>query len=513
VPANNTQAAVPRDQTLVEHAIASANISASPMAIPDGEAAQLENLMPYAPGNLAIVPGPATINSIQLGGTFLIQRFWAFTFSGTLYFIAQATDGAVFMQPYNGTAWTQLVAPGGTTADGLHMARWQGVDAQGNPDAVLWCDTQKGYGSIVPTTWRVIDATKTGQCLAVYAGRVWIANGATVIYTAPDSYADFLAADYAGSFTVNDPTLNGNIIGLQVAQNWLYLIGAGMMALNNVQVQSVAGSSTLVTTYYLTPVSSAISIVNEQAALTIDNALFIASNGSLWLFSGLNGEVVSAAMGNNFNGDQFLIAANIFGKLCIITSAGYVYLVRERRWFTMIADAQQFTAYTWTNAALSPSGQSTILGLVWTTAISGATAIQQIGADTSGTIRTATLTTKLYDCGNASINKQFKKIGCELWPNDLIAFTLPTGGFGATLQALGFNAVSEAFSMLQWLSKPAAGFAPGDTFLPRSINLIDRYAAIQCVLNLPAGISVGAVMIQFDDLTPWPDAMNGLKKK
>lgn len=499
-------------KTLIEPVFASVNISAAPQSIPDGQAAQLENLMPYAPGNLAIVPAPAPVTSIQLGGTFVVQRFWAFTFSGTLYFIVQATDGAVFMMPYNGVSWTEIATPGSTTPNGLHMARWQGVDAQGKPDAVLWVDTSKGYGYITPTAFTVVDAALVGQCLAVYQGRVWIGSGNEVIFSAPDAYTDFNAADYAGSFMINDPTFNGAVVGFQVTQNWLYIIGPGLMALNNVQVQSVAGSSTLVTTYYLTAVSVSVAITNEQAAIVIDNTLFISSNGALWAFSGLNGEAVSDSMGDNFSGEQFVIAATIFGRLCLVTSAGYAMMVREHRWFTMVGDAETWNAYAWANGNLGVGSNATIMGFVWNTNLAGATSIDQIGADTTGTIRNAVLTTKLYDCGNASVNKQFIKIGCELWPNSLTTFELPSGGFGTTLQALGFNAVSETFDMLQWLVKPAAGFAPGNTYLPRSINLVDRYIAMRVTLTLPAGISIGTVMTQFIDMTPWPDAANGLKK-
>jgi len=60
--------------------------------------------------------------------------------------------------------------------------------------------------------------------IASFSGRVWIATGRTVAYTAAGSYSDFVSVS-AGSVTLTDSTLHGNIIQLLSANNFLYIFG------------------------------------------------------------------------------------------------------------------------------------------------------------------------------------------------------------------------------------------------------------------------------------------------
>ena len=60
--------------------------------------------------------------------------------------------------------------------------------------------------------------------IATFSGRVWVASGRTVYYTAAGSYSDFTSVS-AGSFTLTDSTLHGNIRALISANNFLYVFG------------------------------------------------------------------------------------------------------------------------------------------------------------------------------------------------------------------------------------------------------------------------------------------------
>jgi hypothetical protein len=57
-----------------------------------------------------------------------------------------------------------------------------------------------------------------------FSGRVWIANGRTVYYSAAGSYSDFTSVS-AGQTVLTDSTLHGNIIQLLSANNFLYIFG------------------------------------------------------------------------------------------------------------------------------------------------------------------------------------------------------------------------------------------------------------------------------------------------
>jgi hypothetical protein len=60
--------------------------------------------------------------------------------------------------------------------------------------------------------------------VATFSGRTWVAAGRTIYYSAAGSYSDFTSIS-AGSFTLTDSTLHGNIQGLLSANNFLYIFG------------------------------------------------------------------------------------------------------------------------------------------------------------------------------------------------------------------------------------------------------------------------------------------------
>lgn len=60
--------------------------------------------------------------------------------------------------------------------------------------------------------------------VATFSGRVWVAQGRTVTYSAAGSYSDFVSVS-AGAFTLTDSTLRGNIQALMSANNFLYIFG------------------------------------------------------------------------------------------------------------------------------------------------------------------------------------------------------------------------------------------------------------------------------------------------
>lgn len=57
-----------------------------------------------------------------------------------------------------------------------------------------------------------------------FSGRVWIANGRTVTYSAAGTYNNFTSVS-AGQVTLTDATLHGNITQLLSANNFLYIFG------------------------------------------------------------------------------------------------------------------------------------------------------------------------------------------------------------------------------------------------------------------------------------------------
>lgn len=60
--------------------------------------------------------------------------------------------------------------------------------------------------------------------VATYAGRLWVAQGRELIYSGSTNFNDFVGIS-AGNLYVTDATLHGNILGLLVANNFLYFNG------------------------------------------------------------------------------------------------------------------------------------------------------------------------------------------------------------------------------------------------------------------------------------------------
>lgn len=80
-----------------------------------------------------------------------------------------------------------------------------------------------GGGGSNATAKAIINA-QDNVGVASFSGRAWIANGRTVFYSAAGSYSDFTSVS-AGSVTLTDSTLHGNIVQLLSANNFLYIFG------------------------------------------------------------------------------------------------------------------------------------------------------------------------------------------------------------------------------------------------------------------------------------------------
>jgi hypothetical protein len=79
-----------------------------------------------------------------------------------------------------------------------------------------------GGGSNAAVKGIVNDQPNTG--IASFSGRVWIANGRNISYSAAGSATDFVTVS-AGTIVLTDSTLRGNIVQILSANNFLYIFG------------------------------------------------------------------------------------------------------------------------------------------------------------------------------------------------------------------------------------------------------------------------------------------------
>ena len=96
--------------------------------------------------------------------------------------------------------------------------------------------------------------SQPGSSIASFSGRVWIANGRTLYYTAAGTNNDFYSIS-SGNIIFNDSTLVGNITQIVAANNFLYVFGIDSInVISDVRINSATGT----TLYTNTNVSAAV---------------------------------------------------------------------------------------------------------------------------------------------------------------------------------------------------------------------------------------------------------------
>ena len=74
------------------------------------------------------------------------------------------------------------------------------------------------------TITSVVPTAISGTAIEIYSGRVWIANGPTITFSAPGSVTDFSTANGGGNFTSSDSFLRVGFTQLKQTNGFLYLI-------------------------------------------------------------------------------------------------------------------------------------------------------------------------------------------------------------------------------------------------------------------------------------------------
>jgi len=126
----------------------------------------------------------------------------------------------------DGSGWTtratgNAIVSGGQITQVIMSNAGAGYTSTSNV-TVVFADSSSPAGSGATATG-VINTDQIVD-VATFSGRAWVAAGRTVYYSAAGSYSDFTSVS-AGSFTLTDSTLHGNIQGLLSANNFLYVFG------------------------------------------------------------------------------------------------------------------------------------------------------------------------------------------------------------------------------------------------------------------------------------------------
>ena len=83
-----------------------------------------------------------------------------------------------------------------------------------------------------------VATTDTSPAVSTFSGRVWVAQGRSVYYSAAGSYNDFVSVS-AGNINIQDETLHNNITAMLSANNFLYVFGdSSINVFSDVRVQT-----------------------------------------------------------------------------------------------------------------------------------------------------------------------------------------------------------------------------------------------------------------------------------
>jgi len=130
------------------------------------------------------------------------------TANTTISFSGGGGSGAVAQAIVQGNAITQVIMTNNGT---------------GYTNAANIIVTITGAGGNTAVLQPIVSNNKNVG-VATFSGRVWVAQGRTVYYSAAGFYSDFTSVS-AGALTLTDSTLHGNIVQLLAANNFLYIFG------------------------------------------------------------------------------------------------------------------------------------------------------------------------------------------------------------------------------------------------------------------------------------------------
>ena len=248
--------------------------------------------------NTVIIIIDPTNGYFQWNGTNLVKvGSLTFTLSGTGtgYTTATAVVGAP-----NQTGGTQAVISLSTNGTAITSVSAYGTGLS----------TGTGYTSVPTVTITSVGSGQTitaaivsqpGTCIASFSGRVWIASGRTLYFTAAGTNNDFYSAT-AGNIIFNDSTLIGNITQLVSANNFLYVFGADSInVISDVRISTSTGT----TLYTNTNISASVGSDQPYAMMPYFRSIVFMNRYGVYALVGSTTSKISDALDGLFPNIDF----------------------------------------------------------------------------------------------------------------------------------------------------------------------------------------------------------------
>jgi hypothetical protein len=167
-----------------------------------------------------------------------------------------------------------------------------------------------GGGANATVKGIVNDQLNTG--IASFSGRVWIANGRNISYSAAGSLSDFVTVS-AGTIVLTDSTLRGNIVQLLSANNFLYVFGQ-----DSINVFSdVRVTGTGVTLFTNTNISASVGSKLDYAIFPYFRSVLFMNDYGVYALVGSTTSKLSDPLDGIFDNIDFATTAVTAGQVLI----------------------------------------------------------------------------------------------------------------------------------------------------------------------------------------------------
>lgn len=219
-------------------------------AIGDQEMTWIENFIPLGSGNCRTLWAEGTA-LYTTSGTLTINYQFEFNIGSSFYHALFLSDGSAVQVATDGTATT--IADASTFGTNVGCAQWgaSGLLIISSTGYYAWDTSLHSPGDTTSPDWlnggtaTAMPTGITGSAIEVFQGRVWIADGAKVSFSAPNNGADFSTADGGGTITSSDSFLREEFVNLKQSNGFLYLFGdSSINVVSNVQTSGSPATTT-----------------------------------------------------------------------------------------------------------------------------------------------------------------------------------------------------------------------------------------------------------------------------
>ena len=355
--------------------------------------------------------------------------------------------------------------------------------------------------SIVPTG---------GTSIASYAGRVWVATGRTVVFSAPNTYQDFSTANAGGSFIATDETLHSNINRLSVGNNFLYIMGdTSINVIGDVRVNNG------ITVFSNTNVSSNIGTTFPPSVIPYFRSEWFANRYGIYALYGSTTQKASDALDGLFpnldlsygiSGAQFIL----YNILCLCFLALYedpeagrralLLVYANKKWFF----ASQGQGITFI-AGAPINGTPSLYGT------DGKSLFKLFDDESTNSVVPHKLQTTLWDMEDPLRVKQVLKLGVEATTlvgssaigisiDSEYAYQTGTINLGNTVQW-----VNNSGAFVSWINNigaPVAWGASGYSFSKFDSSNYGNYVGLTLTSNSPQ-IDYSGFHMQYEMRATW----------